>query len=616
MNKFSMIFIRALCVLMLSLVLVFLGCTEEPTPIAVTSVTLDSTSMSLVEAESQRLTATVSPSNAENKTVIWTSSNSSVASVKDGVVTAMKAGNAAITVKTDDGGKTATCKVTVKAKVYPVKSVSLNKTSYELTEGDEFTLGATVKPDNATNKNVTWSSSNTSVASVKEGVVTAMKAGNATITVKTDDGGKTATCEVTVNAKYPVEGVSLNKTSYELEEGDEFTLTATVKPDNATNKNVIWTSSNELVAKVSNGKVTALKMGTVTITVKTEDGGKTATCDVLVKNKIDLSAAGTANCYIVSSAGSYKFASTKGNTSTLVRSISSAEVLWESFGTDVIPNVGDLVKNVNYHQNGFISFETPSEYKEGNAVIAAKDAAGNILWSWHIWLTDQPEEQEYYNNAGIMMDRNLGATSATPGDVGALGLLYQWGRKDPFLGSSSISSNIEAKSTIAWPSAVDSDSSNGTIAYATANPTTFITYHGLTDDWLYTWYSSIDNTRWATSESSKSIYDPCPSGWRVPDGGDNGIWSKAGFDDTTYDSTNEGISFSISSPSKTWYPASGYRSSDDGHLGIVGNSGWYWSASTHHDSAYILCFSYDGFFECEYGGYERAAGLSVRCIQE
>ena len=243
--------------------------------------------MTLEEGESQKLTATVSPSNAENKTVLWTSSNSSVASVKDGLVSAIKSGKATITAKSDDGGKTVTCEVTVKAKVYPVESVSLDKTSYEMTEGDEFTLTATVKPDNATNKNITWSSSNTSVASVSNGKVAALKAGTATITVKTEDGSKTATCEVNVKAKvYPVESVSLDKTSYEMTEGDEFTLTATVKPDNATNKNVIWSSSNNSVATVSNGKVTALKAGTATITVKTEDGSKTATCEVAVNAKV------------------------------------------------------------------------------------------------------------------------------------------------------------------------------------------------------------------------------------------------------------------------------------------------------------------------------------------
>ncbi len=262
---------------------------EEPLPesVPVTAVTLNSASMELLEGESQTLTAVVSPSNADNQKVIWMSSNSSVASVADGKVTALKPGKATITVKTDDGGRTATCEVTVNAKVYPVESVSLDRTSAELTEGDEITLTATVKPDNATNKGVSWKSSDPSVASVSEGKVTALKPGKATITVKTDDGGRTATCEVTVNAKvYPVESVSLDRTSAELTEGDEITLAATVKPDNATNKGVSWKSSDPSVASVSEGKVTALKPGKATITVKTDDGGKTATCEVTVNAKV------------------------------------------------------------------------------------------------------------------------------------------------------------------------------------------------------------------------------------------------------------------------------------------------------------------------------------------
>ena len=207
--------------------------------------------------------------------------------VIDGKVTALVPGNAVITVKTEDGSKTATCEVTVNAKVYPVESVSLDRTSVELTEGDEITLNATVKPDNATNKNVTWSSSYTAVAQVVNGKVTALKAGHAVITVKTEDGSKTATCEVTVKAKvYPVESVSLDRSSIELTEGEEITLNATVKPDNATNKNITWSSSNSSVAKVVNGKVTALKPGNATIIVSTEDGGKTATCEVTVKAKV------------------------------------------------------------------------------------------------------------------------------------------------------------------------------------------------------------------------------------------------------------------------------------------------------------------------------------------
>ena len=322
---------------------------------------------------------------------------------------------------------------------------------------------------------------------------------------------------------------------------------------------------------------------------------------------------GSANSYIVSEPGVYFFPAAKGNSTEPVGSVNSVDVLWESFGTDVTPSVGDLVQSVSYAY-GYISFQTPTIFNEGNAVIAAKDASGKILWSWHIWLTDEPDKCVYANNAGTMMDRNLGATSATPGDVGALGLLYQWGRKDPFLGSSSISSGVEAKSTISWPSPVSSSSSCGTIGYAVEHPTTFITNNDSNYDWYYTGSSSTDNTRW---QSEKTIYDPCPAGWRVPDGGGNGVWNKAGFDDQGYDSSNEGMLFGsgISSPA-TWYPASGHRSNSDfGPFHGVGSLGYYWSVTPYGNFAYGLYFDYDGYVGPTLID-DRADGQSVRCLQE
>ena len=353
--------------------------------------------------------------------------------------------------------------------------------------------------------------------------------------------------------------------------------------------------------------------------------------DLNASSATDLSSSGSANCYIVSSAGLYKFKTVKGYSSESVGSAASASILWETFGTSETPECCDLIKAFCY-KDGYIAFQTADSFKEGNAVIAAKDADGNILWSWHIWFTDQPKGQVYYNNAGTMMDRNLGATSATPGDVGALGLLYQWGRKDPFLGSSSISSNTLANSTITWPSVVSSDSSTGTISYATANPTTFIGYNSSNSDWYYNGRTT-DNTRWTTSESSKSIYDPCPSGWRVPDGGgvSIGVWAKAigsssvFIDDSLYSSTSEGMNFSgkFGSDQTIWYPASGYRSSrrdngtTDGSLYGVDDVGYYWSASpfSNGNSAYDLRITDAGRVEPVY--YDgRANGYSVRCLQE
>ena len=217
----------------------------------------------------------------------WSSSDEKVATVKDGKVTAVAPGTATITVKTVDGEKTATCAVKVEAKKIPVTGVTLDKEETGLVEGEEVTLVATLAPENATEKTVEWSSSDKKVATVKDGKVTAVAPGTATITVKTVDGSKTATCKVTVEKKgIPVNKVTLNKTSQTLEIGSEVTLVATVSPSNATNKKLTWSSSNSEVATVDqNGKVKAVKAGTASITVTTEDGGKKATCAVTVNNK-------------------------------------------------------------------------------------------------------------------------------------------------------------------------------------------------------------------------------------------------------------------------------------------------------------------------------------------
>ncbi|MGM9740920.1 MAG: hypothetical protein ACI3ZP_09995 [Candidatus Cryptobacteroides sp.] len=334
----------------------------------------------------------------------------------------------------------------------------------------------------------------------------------------------------------------------------------------------------------------------------------------------DLSSPESANCYIVSSGGKYKFKTVNGNSSTSVGNVASCEVLWESLGTSTIPSQGNLIPYAMY-QDGYIYFTSSSS--KGNAVIAAKDASGNILWSWHIWLTDTPLGQTYNNNAGVIMDRNLGATSATPGDVGALGLLYQWGRKDPFLSSSSISSSTEAKSTITWPSPVGSSASIGTISYTIAHPTTFISYNSNNYDWYYTGDSSTDNTRW---QSSKTIYDPCPVGWRVPNGGSNGVWATA-FGTSSYwttssnwNSTYKGMDFSktdnnLGSSGPIWYPASGYRGSSSGSLYGVGSCGYFWSVSPNGTYAYDLHFDRsDSVVPAD--DDRRAFGQSVRCLQE
>ena len=323
------------------------------------------------------------------------------------------------------------------------------------------------------------------------------------------------------------------------------------------------------------------------------------------------------NCFIVSQSGTYRFKPVKGNSSQSVGQVSSVEVLWETFGTATKPNIGDLIQKVSY-EDGIIIFSTAKTFREGNALIAAKDPSGTILWSWHIWMTDQPQGQVYYNNAGIMMNRNLGATSARPGDVGALGLLYQWGRKDPFLGSSSISEGTEAASSKSFKKPVASNSTTGTIAYATSHPTTFIFNKGGNYDWYYSGSSSsTDNTRW---QSSKTIYDPCPAGWRVPDGGKDGVWSKAKGSssrfDKSYGSTNEGMNFSsdFGSGAMIWYPASGFCGYYDGVLYGLGNYGRCWSVTPNGRYAYFLSFYNGGVNPSDYN--YRVMGQAVRCVKE
>ena len=261
--------------------------TVKAKAVNVTEVTLDKTELTLTEGETETLTATVKPDNADNRKVTWISDKTEIATVDGaGRVTAVKAGEAVVTVTTEDGGKTASCKVTVKAKAVNVTEVTLDKTELTLTEGETETLTATVKPDNADNKKVKWSSDKTDVATVDgAGRVTAVKAGEAVVTVTTEDGGKTASCKVTVKAKVvPVTGVEVNPWAVTLSVRGTSKLSYTIRPADATNQNVKWESESPSVATVdSEGNVQGVATGTAKICVTTEDGGFKSYCTVTVK---------------------------------------------------------------------------------------------------------------------------------------------------------------------------------------------------------------------------------------------------------------------------------------------------------------------------------------------
>ena len=242
----------------------------------VTDLSLNTDSMTLFAGDNVELIASVYPVDAKLQ---WYSSDPSIASVdQNGKVTGLNKGVADITVKSLNGNMSARCTVTV---LLHVSGVSLDKTFAKVPKGGNLALTVTVSPSEAYDKNVTWSSSNPSVATVSDqGVVSARNVGKTTITVLTNDSGKKAECEVFVFI--PIEDIILDKATVELIEGDSISLVPTLLPTDAF-YDLIWSSSDTNVAKVSStGKVTAVKAGTAEIVVKSEYSEESATCIVTV----------------------------------------------------------------------------------------------------------------------------------------------------------------------------------------------------------------------------------------------------------------------------------------------------------------------------------------------
>lgn len=263
--------------------------TVKSTSVSVTSVSLDRSSISMKEGSTEWLTASVYPTNATNKNVTWSSSNTSVASVSSyGQVSAKSAGTATITCRAADGsGKYATCRVSVESATVYVSSITLNKTSVSLNVGGTSQLSASVYPTTATNRSVSWTSDDTSVATVSSnGLVTAKSAGTAVITCKAKDGsGKKTTCTIIVKEPVKPASITLSKTKATLAEGESLQLTATVTPSDANNKTVTWMSDNTDVATVTaNGLVTAKCVGIANVIVTTSNN-LAAVCTITVENK-------------------------------------------------------------------------------------------------------------------------------------------------------------------------------------------------------------------------------------------------------------------------------------------------------------------------------------------
>ncbi|MDQ6528401.1 Ig-like domain-containing protein [Flavobacterium sp. LHD-85] len=451
--------------------------------VAVTGVSVSPTTVTVGLGTTQQLNATIAPANATNQSVSWSSSNTAIATVNaSGLVTAVSAGTTTITVTTADGNKTATSAITVAA--IPVSSVAISPASASLYAGNTQQLTATISPTNATNKNVTWSSSNTAIATVNSsGLVTAVSSGTATITATTQDGNKTASATITVNpntnftvyfykpsnwgtgikiyywnalptgvlatATWPgvnmtdagngwysytftnvtstnlifndgtnqtadlsrnkngwymnsawydsnpgtgvaVTSVSLSPTTASLNVGGTQQLTPTILPANATNKSVTYSSNNTAVATVNaSGLITAVANGTATITVTTVDGSKTSTCLVSVTT-----ASGGGNYYTIKNRWTGAYLSDAGTNTGYGTSVSGNNYKWQKIAIDatyfVLKNVatGELMNiegqtgNVqcNITDTTFWSAQWSSDYIDGTWTrLRNRWQTGNII---------------------------------------------------------------------------------------------------------------------------------------------------------------------------------------------------------------------------------------------
>jgi len=234
------------------------------------------------------LQATITPENASDKTVKWSSSNEKILTIdQNGAITPLSAGEAIVYATSVACQKVASCKVKVTSAV---TGISLNKTSANLLIGKSEQLTAVVTPDDAPNKNVNWLSSNPAVATVDQtGKVLAIAKGSSLISATTEMGKLTATCQITVSVPsdpdpiVAVDGITMSESKVSLVKGNSRILSVTITPQNATNKNVHWSSSDNMVASVDNeGKVTALYPGVSVITATSEDGNYKTTCTVTV----------------------------------------------------------------------------------------------------------------------------------------------------------------------------------------------------------------------------------------------------------------------------------------------------------------------------------------------
>lgn len=331
------------------------------------------------------------------------------------------------------------------------------------------------------------------------------------------------------------------------------------------------------------------------------------------------------NCYIVQPNGRVTFPVSRANedlTERITTTNYTAELLWVDNNKRVSANgtIKSIVANTAY---GTVTVDTGP--LSGNAVVVVKDG-GKIAWSWHIWVADyNPNATSitYLNNGNkntVFMDRNLGAVNSSVNDIGSLGLLYQWGRKDPFPGGDNFSSTIPSSIYDAKGKPLKEGVTGvKKIAVAVANnlengiknPLTIYFNKTTSGDWLSNSGQKNDDLWSGSLEYKKSVYDPCPVGWRVPLSGSLSAspWYKRGITGTYTNGWNwTDVSYPLG-----WYPSVVTRSSIDGSLTKISPS--YWAASVYGNTnnAYSLAFSNSTIATNYYQA--RSIGAAVRCVK-
>ena len=320
-----------------------------------------------------------------------------------------------------------------------------------------------------------------------------------------------------------------------------------------------------------------------------------------------------ANSYIVKPNGSpLKIPVSRVNKSMLgnqlvTGDVFTAELVWTDNSNKI--SASSNIKSISVEgtgPTGLLVIEPGSA--EGNAVVAIKNASGKILWSWHIWVTDYAPT---FTGPGSFMDRNLGAMSNTPGNPKTHGLMYQWGRKDPFPGSTGKNDGVDPTlyTITGTIDVVVGNVQSNNLANAFANPLTYYVNSSSPFDWYRTSAGAEDNKLW--DPTIKSVYDPCPPGWRVPK--TTSVWE--GLNNTNYIWNHNTLGRTNESYGG-FYPGAGRRGNDYPSYQFVGSSGRYWSSEANATSASALDFDNGSTVYLNPNGNYRAHSAAVRCVRE